>query len=262
MVIPRFWGHDHCHSVPPRRRQTSAAAQPPRRGHSLPPRAEASYLGPGGVKIYGARFTRSVLCKNKQDDMTAMSQDRGAMKSAGKGPICDITQMAGNSSIILFFFPMWRLMLRTISIFSHQSDRTSNCSTSEPHQAPTFQGSGHIYCRHPLWLSQQSTSQPRQRGRSAPPNAALCRLGRAQWVSVGKGLGPVVPTENAKTTWKREDSFKNKTLFRCTRPFPYDHLITFEIRPHRRCWGVIVRMALVKGYRFTWGGGAKTSCFW
>ena len=28
-----------------------------------------------------------------------------------------------------------------------------------------------------------------------------------------------------------------------------------EIRPHRRCWGVIVRMALVKGYRFTWGGG-------
>ena len=39
-----------------------------------------------------------------------------------------------------------------------------------------------------------------------------------------------------------------------------------EIRPHRRCWGVIVRMALVKGYRFTWGGGghfsAKTSCFW
>lgn len=100
----RFWGHHHCHSVPPRRRQTSAAAQPPRRGHSLPPRAEASYLGPGGVKSYGARFTRSVLCKNKQDDMTAMSQDRGAMKSAGKGPICDITQMAGNSSIILFFF--------------------------------------------------------------------------------------------------------------------------------------------------------------
>ena len=200
MVIPRFWGHHHCHSVPPRRRRTSAAARPPRRGHSLPPRAEASCLGPGGVKIYG-----------------------GAMKSAGKGPICDITQMAGNSSIILFFFPMWRLMLKTISIFSHQSDRTSNCSTSEPHQAPTFQGSGHIYCRHPLWLSQQSTSQPRQRGRSAPPNAALCRLGRAQWASVGKGLGPVVPTENAKITWKREDSFKNKTLFRCTRPFPYDH---------------------------------------
>ena len=28
-----------------------------------------------------------------------------------------------------------------------------------------------------------------------------------------------------------------------------------EIRPHRRCWGVIVRMALVKGYRFTLGGG-------
>ena len=28
-----------------------------------------------------------------------------------------------------------------------------------------------------------------------------------------------------------------------------------QIRPHRRCWGVIVRMALVKGYRFTWGGG-------
>ena len=27
-----------------------------------------------------------------------------------------------------------------------------------------------------------------------------------------------------------------------------------KIRPHRRCWGVIVRMALVKGYRFTWGG--------
>ena len=27
-----------------------------------------------------------------------------------------------------------------------------------------------------------------------------------------------------------------------------------EIRPHRRCWGVIFRMALVKGYRFTWGG--------
>ena len=29
----------------------------------------------------------------------------------------------------------------------------------------------------------------------------------------------------------------------------------WKIRPHRRCWGVIVRMALVKGYRFTWGGG-------
>ena len=28
-----------------------------------------------------------------------------------------------------------------------------------------------------------------------------------------------------------------------------------QIRPYRRCWGVIVRMALVKGYRFTWGGG-------
>ena len=28
-----------------------------------------------------------------------------------------------------------------------------------------------------------------------------------------------------------------------------------KIRPHRRCWGVIVRMALVKGYRFTLGGG-------
>ena len=40
----------------------------------------------------------------------------------------------------------------------------------------------------------------------------------------------------------------------------------WKIRPHRRCWGVIFRMALVKGYRFTWGGGshfsAKTSCFW
>jgi len=39
---------------------------------------------------------------------------------------------------------------------------------------------------------------------------------------------------------------------------------SMEIRPHRRCWGVIFRMALVKGYRFTWGGGhfsAKTSCF-
>ena len=36
-----------------------------------------------------------------------------------------------------------------------------------------------------------------------------------------------------------------------------------KIRPHRRCWGVIFRMALVKGYRFTWGGhfSAKTSCF-
>ena len=27
-----------------------------------------------------------------------------------------------------------------------------------------------------------------------------------------------------------------------------------KIRPHRRCWGVIFRMALVKGYKFTWGG--------
>ena len=27
-----------------------------------------------------------------------------------------------------------------------------------------------------------------------------------------------------------------------------------KIRPHRRCWGVIFRMALVKGYRFTGGG--------
>ena len=39
-----------------------------------------------------------------------------------------------------------------------------------------------------------------------------------------------------------------------------------EIRPHRRCWGVIFRMALVKGYRFTWGGrgehfSAKTPVF-
>ena len=46
----------------------------------------------------------------------------------------------------------------------------------------------------------------------------------------------------------------------------YLYMVTFtyKIRPHRRCWGVIVRMALVKGYRFTWGGGhfsAKTSCF-
>ena len=31
--------------------------------------------------------------------------------------------------------------------------------------------------------------------------------------------------------------------------------INVKIRPHRRCWGVIFRMALVKGYRFTWGGG-------
>ena len=31
--------------------------------------------------------------------------------------------------------------------------------------------------------------------------------------------------------------------------------ILWKIRPHRRCWGVIVRMALVKDYRFTWGGG-------
>ena len=31
------------------------------------------------------------------------------------------------------------------------------------------------------------------------------------------------------------------------------HGCLFQIRPHRRCWGVIVRMALVKGYRFTWG---------
>ena len=45
MVIPRFWGHHHCHSVPPRRRRTSAAARPPRRGRSLPPRAAASCLG-------------------------------------------------------------------------------------------------------------------------------------------------------------------------------------------------------------------------
>ena len=34
-----------------------------------------------------------------------------------------------------------------------------------------------------------------------------------------------------------------------------DQMATFgaapQIRPHRRCWGVIVRMALVKGYRFT-----------
>ena len=35
--------------------------------------------------------------------------------------------------------------------------------------------------------------------------------------------------------------------------------------PAPKVLGRIVRMALVKGYRFTWGGGhysAKTSCFW
>jgi len=32
------------------------------------------------------------------------------------------------------------------------------------------------------------------------------------------------------------------------------NLLFFKIRPHRRCWGVIFRMALVKGYKFTWGG--------
>ena len=36
----------------------------------------------------------------------------------------------------------------------------------------------------------------------------------------------------------------------------HETLPCVEIRPHRRCWGVIFRMALVKGYRFTWGGGA------
>ena len=38
-----------------------------------------------------------------------------------------------------------------------------------------------------------------------------------------------------------------------------------EIRPHRRCWGVIFRMALVKRLQVYLGGGAhfssKTSCF-
>ena len=36
----------------------------------------------------------------------------------------------------------------------------------------------------------------------------------------------------------------------------YIHEIHYihQICPHRRCWGVIFRMALVKGYRFTWGG--------
>ena len=33
-----------------------------------------------------------------------------------------------------------------------------------------------------------------------------------------------------------------------------DEWTWMKIRPHRRCWGVIVRMALVKGYRFTLGG--------
>ena len=43
----------------------------------------------------------------------------------------------------------------------------------------------------------------------------------------------------------------------------YLHLNILEIRPHRRCWGVIVRMALVKGYRFTWGGWqGKTRTMW
>ena len=36
---------------------------------------------------------------------------------------------------------------------------------------------------------------------------------------------------------------------------------SMEIRPHRRCWGVIFRMALVKGYRFTWGGGGGGGIF-
>ena len=35
----------------------------------------------------------------------------------------------------------------------------------------------------------------------------------------------------------------------------YDVNWLLKIRPHRRCWGVIFRMALVKGYRFTWRGG-------
>ena len=33
------------------------------------------------------------------------------------------------------------------------------------------------------------------------------------------------------------------------------YLPLWKIRPHRRCWGVIFRMALVKGYRFTLVGG-------
>ena len=33
------------------------------------------------------------------------------------------------------------------------------------------------------------------------------------------------------------------------------YCLSLEISSHRRCWGVIFRMALVKGYRFTWGGG-------
>ena len=42
----------------------------------------------------------------------------------------------------------------------------------------------------------------------------------------------------------------------------YLHLNILEIRPHRRCWGVIVRMALVKGYRFTWGGVAGKNTYY
>ena len=70
---------------------------------------------------------------------------------------------------------------------------------------------------------------------------------------------------------------RSRARFFCTRESTEKHDFVHEgkhskqrspkIRPHRRCWGVIFRMALVKGYRFTWVGGgshfsAKTSCFW
>ena len=71
-----------------------------------------------------------------------------------------------------------------------------------------------------------------------------------------------------RTSQKKEDAEEPKgSVFQCLvapegrqvsslQRRARSQLPRWEIRPHRRCWGVIVRMALVKGYRFTWGGGA------
>ena len=67
-------------------------------------------------------------------------------------------------------------------------------------------------------------------GRWAPPRSAARRRARSRSAGESPGPGPGAP--------------------RCDDGLPMD-MDGFSIES----WGVIFRMALVKGYRFTWGGG-------
>ena len=55
--------------------------------------------------------------------------------------------------------------------------------------------------------------------------------------------------EEKENPGTRKDNKNSKIFFQ-----EFMDMENRKIRPHRRCWGVIFRMALVKGYRFTWGG--------